>query len=204
MASPVQLESQEQPSRRRGQRFRVQAPLDVTVLRSGIPDTVPGRSVTVGEGGIAAVLAGELLPGEAVGVEIKLPQAAETLRARALVRHHDRLRSGLEFIGLSTQQQKVIRTWAGESKAEAEAGVRPKVAVNEGRANEIEVKEVEVNETRVKIGGPGGTVPPPVMKRRGRTCDIFSGGRAALLLAGLWWEVGSRVGEIWNRTCRRM
>ena len=43
-------------------RYSVDAPLDVTVLRSGIPDTMPGRSVNLGTGGMAAVLAGELLP----------------------------------------------------------------------------------------------------------------------------------------------
>src|ERR1700758_4452674 len=105
-------------SRRRRLRCRLQAPLDVTVLRSGIPDTLPGRSVNLGEGGIAAVLAGELLPGETVGVEILLPLTDDPLRARALVRHHDKLRSGLEFVGLSREQQAAIRDWAGEVKAE--------------------------------------------------------------------------------------
>ncbi|MFZ0772319.1 MAG: hypothetical protein WCA49_10955 [Candidatus Sulfotelmatobacter sp.] len=66
-------------NRRRGLRYRVQAPLDVTVLRSGIPDTVPGRSVNLGAGGVAAVLSGELLPGESVGIEIRLPHAADSL-----------------------------------------------------------------------------------------------------------------------------
>ena len=102
-------------SRRRGLRYRVQAPLDVTVLRSGIPDKLPGRSENLCEGGIAAVLAGELLPGEAVGVEIQLPMGGGTpLRTRAVVRHHDKLRLGLEFVGLSAEQQAAIRDWAGE------------------------------------------------------------------------------------------
>ena len=71
MAAAAQAQWRDQPSRRRALRYRVQAPLDVSVLRSGIPDTLPGRSVNLGEGGVAAVLAGELLPGEAVGVEIR-------------------------------------------------------------------------------------------------------------------------------------
>src|ERR1700683_2659530 len=118
MATRAQAQGWDQPSRRRGLRYNVQAQLDVTVLRSGIPDTLPGRSVNLGEGGLAAVLAGELLPGEAVGVEIRFPKAADPLRTRALVRHHDRLRSGLEFVGLTTEQQAAIREWAGETKAE--------------------------------------------------------------------------------------
>src|SRR5580698_657840 len=114
MAAGAHAQDRDQASRRRGLRYRVQAPLDVTVLRSGIPDTLPGRSVNLGEGGVAAVLAGELLPGEAVGVEIQLPLLADPLRTRALVRHHDKLRSGLEFVGLSVEQQAAIRDWAGE------------------------------------------------------------------------------------------
>src|SRR5271155_3469865 len=117
MAAESTGQGQGQPPRRRRLRYRVQAPLDVTVLRSGIPDTLPGRSVNLGEGGVSAVLAGELSPGEAVGVEIRLPLVADALRTRALVRHYDKLRSGLEFVGLSVEQQAAIRDWAGEAKA---------------------------------------------------------------------------------------
>ena len=92
-------------SRRRVPRFQVQAPLDVTVLRSGIPDTVPGRSVNVCERGIAAMLAGELVAGEVVGVEVRLPLVADPLRARAMVRYQDKLRCGLEFLGLTAEQR---------------------------------------------------------------------------------------------------
>ena len=49
------------PSRRRVPRFPMQTVLDVTVLRSGIPDRVPGRSLNVCERGIAAMLAQELV-----------------------------------------------------------------------------------------------------------------------------------------------
>ena len=87
-----------QEQRRRVQRYSVEAPMDVTVLRSGIPDKVPGRSLNLGAGGLAAMLAAELSPGEKVGVEIRLPDAETPLRARALVRHHDKLRYGLEFV----------------------------------------------------------------------------------------------------------
>lgn len=105
------------PSRRRVPRFELQAPLDVTVLRSGVPDTVPGRSVNVGERGIAAMMAGELLPGEAVGIELRLPLVADPLRMRAMVRYQDKLRCGLEFVGLSAEQRASIRDWAKDTKA---------------------------------------------------------------------------------------
>src|SRR6266446_8655512 len=113
MSAGAQAAWRDQPSRRRGMRYRVQAALDVTVLRSGIPDTLPGRLVNLGEGGVAAVLAGELLPGEAVGVEIRLPMASDPLRTRALVRHHDKLRAGMEFVGRSEERRvgKECRCW---------------------------------------------------------------------------------------------
>jgi TonB family protein len=117
MAGEEQSKEWSGPSRRRVPRFVVQAPLDVTVLRSGIPDTMPGRSVNLGERGIAAMMAGELVAGETVGVELRLPLAVDPLRARALVRYQDKLRCGLEFVGLSAEQRASIRDWAKDTKA---------------------------------------------------------------------------------------
>jgi TonB family protein len=173
----AQAQGWDQPSRRRGMRYRVQAPLDVTVLRSGIPDTLPGRSVNLGEGGVAVVLAGELLPGEAVGVEIRLPMAADPVRTRALVRHHDKLRSGMEFVGLSAEQRAAILDWAGEAKAEPELGVRAQIPIETAAG------------TGSESGGSGGA-QPPTHKRRGQGW-IFFLVSAAVLLAVLWWH--------WNR-----
>ncbi len=128
MATGAQVRGWSGPSRRRVPRFLLQAPLDVTVLRSGIPDTVPGRSVNVCERGISAMLAGELVPGEAVGIEVRLSQAMDALRTRALVRYQDKLRCGLEFVGLSVEQRAAIREWAKESKAETEIIASPAAA----------------------------------------------------------------------------
>jgi TonB family protein len=178
MTAGEQSPGQDQPQRRRGVRYRVQTPLDVTVLRSGIPDTLPGRSVNLGEGGVAAVLAGELSPGEAVGVEISLPLVKGLLRTRALVRHQNKLRSGLEFVGLSAEQRAVIRDWAGETKAEPEPGAEPKVAIEAAAGKSSESDE------------PGVAAQPPVRKRRGRAA-ILVPVIAAMLVAGFWWR--------WNR-----
>ena len=80
MVAGAQAQASDQPSQRRGLRYCVQAPMDVTVLRSGVPDTVPGRSENLSSRGVAAVLAAELRPGESVGIEIHLPQAATPRR----------------------------------------------------------------------------------------------------------------------------
>lgn len=97
----------------------------MTVLRSGIPDTVPGRSLNLGERGMAVMLAGELAPGEIVSVQVPLPLVAGLLRTRAIVRYQDKLRCGLEFVALSAEQRATIREWAREAKVEAEFIVRP-------------------------------------------------------------------------------
>ncbi|MFZ0137256.1 MAG: TonB family protein [Candidatus Sulfotelmatobacter sp.] len=175
MATGAQAPGREQASRRRWLRYRVQALLDVTVVRSGVPDILPGRSVNLGEGGVSAVLAGELLPGEAVGVEIRLPQVADPLRTRALVRHQDKLRSGLEFVGLSAEQRTAIRDWTGDAKVELEPGARGRIPLEAGKGSES--------------GGPGST-PLPGRKGRDRQWMFFAAA-AVILLAGLWWR--------WNR-----
>jgi TonB family protein len=102
--------------RRRIPRYSVAIPVDITVLRSGAPASIPGRSLDLGEGGVAAVLAAELQLGEWVAVEFQLPNATQALQTKAVVRHHNQLRCGFEFLGLSGDQRSMIRRWAGNSK----------------------------------------------------------------------------------------
>jgi len=99
-------------NRRRMSRYSIAIPVDITVLRSGVPDSIPGRTVNFGEGGVAAILAGELRTGDSVGVELWLEGSPEPLLAKAVVRHHQQLRCGLEFQGLSPDQQEIIHLWS--------------------------------------------------------------------------------------------
>jgi TonB family protein len=164
----------------------MQAPLDVTVLRSGIPDTVPGRSVNLCERGIAAMLAGELVPGETVGIEVKLPQVSNALRMRAMVRHQDRLRCGLEFLGLSAEQRAAIRDWAKGSRADTETGESAMLALAPAAD---ETKEAD----NVGSGEVAGTVPPPrkPKKRRRWMRVVLFLALLAIAAAVFWWK--------WNR-----
>ena len=102
--------------RRRIPRYPVAIPVDITVLRAGAPASIPGRSLDIGEGGVAAVLAAELQPGEWVAVELQLPNAGHALHTKAVVRHHNQLRCGFEFLGLSGDQRLMIRSWAGTAQ----------------------------------------------------------------------------------------
>ena len=124
MASPSPAHADLIP--RRATRHPVAVPVDLTVLRSGVPDCIPGRALNVGEGGLAAIVAGELRPGDSVGVEMRLPHANLPLSAKAVVRHQARLRCGLEFVGLSMDQQALIRHWTqGEDEVKAELASPP-------------------------------------------------------------------------------
>jgi PilZ domain len=99
-------------ARRRVPRCELAVPVRVTVMRSGTAYSIPGRSVDLGEGGIAVVLAGEVRVADAVGVEFLLPELGLGLQTKAAVRHHSPLRCGFEFKELTRHQQAVIREWA--------------------------------------------------------------------------------------------
>jgi len=159
--------------------------MDVTILRSGVPDILPGRSLNVGERGLAAVLAGELMMGESVGIELRLPLAANSLRARATVRYQDKLHCGMEFIGLSAEQRSAIRDWAKEAKAEAE--------VITGLVPVVEKKSAGVDLPRGATRGRapvGPSRPKPKKKFPGAGWTLFLV-VGAILAAIFWWR--------WNR-----
>ncbi len=196
MATDAQIQGWSGPSRRRVPRFQMQAPLDVTVLRSGIPDTVPGRSLNVCERGIAAVLAGELVPGETVGVEVRLSLVASPLRMRAMVRHQTTLRCGLEFLGLSVEQRAAIRDWAKGSKAETETetemGASPMstVAMERKEADTGGASGSSSNSASNRASNGAATPRKPKKGRRGvRWAILFV--VLALAAAAFWWR--------WNR-----
>jgi TonB family protein len=121
MSQLVSLPNPGNSNRRRYGRFAVAVPVDVVVLRSGVPSTIPGRSVEIGEGGVSAVLAGEVQSGESVGISLQLPFVLEPVQAKAVVRHLGPMRCGIQFIAMSAEQLTALRTWvrmAGEQSGE--------------------------------------------------------------------------------------
>jgi TonB family protein len=179
MKNPEKPPQKGKKARRRFSRYRVQAPMDVTVLRSGIPDTLPGRTLNLGEQGISALLSGELKPGEFVGVEVRLPMSDDPLRTRALVRYHDRLRCGMEFVGLSIEQKGSIRDWVKRFKAQTESGV-------------TEGPELEHRNSGTSATPPSGG---PMRRRRARNLGIAFV-VVAVLVAASWWR--------WNRNWKEL
>jgi TonB family protein len=194
MAATAQNRAATGFSRRRVPRFQVQAPLDVTVLRSGVPDTVPGRSINVCERGIAAVLAGELTAGEVVSVEVRLPPAPDPLHARAMVRYQDKLRCGLEFLGLTADQRGAIREWAKEARAETEISMSPAPTIDSPARQRKGPEERGVGSTTSASTSGGGPPGGAAKKRRAAWTILLL--LAALVVAGLWWK--------WNRSWQEL
>jgi hypothetical protein len=129
---------------RRVSRHAIAIPVDVTVLRSGVPNNIPGRSLDLGEGGMLAVLAAEFRPGDSVGLEFRLPDVSAPLRAKAVVRHQAQLQCGFEFLGLSQDQQASIRYWARRRG-------QPKPA--------IQPTEIPSGESPAPVASPAKTLP---------------------------------------------
>lgn len=92
-------------------RYKLAVPLDLRVLRSGVPDRIPGRTLEIGEGGIGVVVASQLLLGESVRVEFLLPHMTTPVRATAVVRYQRERCFGLQFLRLPVEQQSIIRYW---------------------------------------------------------------------------------------------
>ncbi len=102
----------EKTQRRNSPRHPLNVPLDVILLRSGVPENLPGRCTDLSEGGVGGMIAGELSVGQHVAVELRIPRVGVPVRARALVRYQGQLRYGFEFVGLPVEQREMIRYWA--------------------------------------------------------------------------------------------
>ena len=100
------------PDWRRHRRFnRYKLDIRVVIMREngGVKETLNGRCRHLGEGGLGAVLAGELPIGEAVSLEFTLPGHKEPMRMRATVRHRHGFHHGFEFLTITPSQLEFIR-----------------------------------------------------------------------------------------------
>jgi protein TonB len=109
-------------------RYKLTVPLALGVLRSGIPNQIPGRTVEIGEGGIGVVPSAQLFVGESVRVEFLVPHMNSPVRATAVVRYQREGGCfGLQFLRLPVEHQSTVRYWTrreGELllAAQAQAG----------------------------------------------------------------------------------
>jgi len=109
-------------------RYKLAVPLGLTVLRSGMPDKIPGSTTEIGEGGMGVVVASRLLLGESVRVEFLLPHTTTPVHATALVRYQHEHRWGLQFLRMPDQQHSIIRYWTRREADVLLTGRQPKRA----------------------------------------------------------------------------
>jgi TonB family protein len=131
-------------------------------------------------------------------VDVRLPLVADPLHARAMVRYHDNLRCGLEFLGLTSDQRATIREWAKESRAETEIAMHSTPAIDNASAISFGTAEKTAAAPRtdaitrgpLSVGAPGKPA-----KKRGKGWIILLV-IAAITFAALWWR--------WNRSWREL
>jgi TonB family protein len=126
--------TQDTAFKRRLPRYKLAIPLDLTVLRSGVPDRISGSSIEIGEGGMGIVAASQLVVGESVRVEFLVPHMSSPMRATAVVRYQRDKCFGLQFLRLPAAQQLRIRYWTrheGEILLASQPGASPEHEVAE-------------------------------------------------------------------------
>lgn len=189
MAAGAQTRGWTGPSRRRLPRFRMQAPLDVMVSRAGATDVVPGRAINVSERGIGAVVAGELLPGETVGVEVRVPSLKSPVRTHAIVRYQDKLRCGLEFAPATPEQRDAVQEVARSVSLGRQAtatSTSTSVVVEEG--GDASIGREEIRRKGRDSGSDGSGHPPKGRKRRRRAVWIAVFALAVIAAGAFWWK----------------
>ena len=165
---------------RRVPRYKLTIPLNLTVLRSGIPDNIAGRTLEIGEGGMGVVVAAKLLLGESVRVEFLLPHTTSPVRATAVVRYQHGRGFGLQFLRLPLEQQSTIRYW---TRCEGEVLLA---------TQSPEGQESQVRAERARADSPS----LPTLESYDTTGYEFSRRRIALLAVlvvlvvaiGAWWQ----------------
>ena len=98
------------PLARVSSRFAIHMTVQVRVFRDGLPLVIDGRSTDLNDTGMGAMLEQELVPGELVTLEFRLPMAEEIFAVRATVRRRSRSQYGFEFVDIEQQQQNAIRS----------------------------------------------------------------------------------------------
>jgi len=76
--------------------------------------TTRGITLDISEGGVGALVKGELRLGETVELDLYLPE--RTMNTVAIVRHTSSVRSGFEFLGLTPEERSQISSSYGHHR----------------------------------------------------------------------------------------
>jgi len=94
---------------RRSRRLRVNFPIKLFTLVQQRRCVLQGRSHDISEAGMAIYIPAELQVGQMVQIEFILPESSHRLGVTALVRDCSGFRCGVEFLSLTTPEQKALR-----------------------------------------------------------------------------------------------
>lgn len=101
--------SESEISKRRFERFEVEARVKVSVTRKGEKISFSGTAHDISVGGMALFLSGDLNVGEAITVTFALVFSTQLI-IQGVVRSRDRYEYGIEFLNPSqTQQDEIVR-----------------------------------------------------------------------------------------------
>jgi c-di-GMP-binding flagellar brake protein YcgR len=104
----------ERASVQRHPRTPFSVPLTIRHLKPGGIRTTHGISLDISEGGLGALVEGELPLGGTVAIDLLLQQ--HPLHAVAIIRHTSSTRSGFEFLGLTMEERQQIADEVGSGE----------------------------------------------------------------------------------------
>lgn len=110
--SAIAFYQQNEPSRRHA-RALFSVPITLHHLSPGGIRASRGISLDLGEGGLGAIVQGEVRVGDTVGIDLQLSE--RLLTTVAIVRHTSSVRSGFEFVGLTPEEHLQIANVVGHS-----------------------------------------------------------------------------------------
>lgn len=93
---------------RRHARYRADLTIKARILRANGYVEIAGRCSDIGHGGMGIVLTEEIASGEVLSLEFQFPGRSEVSALRAIVRYRKGFTHGVEFLGLSAQQQEMV------------------------------------------------------------------------------------------------
>jgi hypothetical protein len=111
MSTPIvdkDLRAKQKGWQRRYPRFRANFPLVATAFREDGYDALQGRCSDIGRGGMGVVLTPPAHASEVLSLEFTLPNHTAPLTVRAIVRYRTGFSHGLEFLGVTSEQQSII------------------------------------------------------------------------------------------------
>lgn len=96
---------------RRHSRALFSVPVTLRHLMTGGIGSTRGISLDISEGGLGAIVQGDLRVGEMVEIDVRISE--RPLSAVAIVRHTSNVRSGFEFLGLTPEERQQIANATG-------------------------------------------------------------------------------------------